>query len=98
MIINTVYHLPSKKHLAPYLPSHPLVSITQSESQSLGTVCAAPFGSSSILPISWAYIKMMGAKGLRQASEVAILNANYMSHRLKGYYKTLYTNTHGMYQ
>ncbi|XP_064605709.1 glycine dehydrogenase (decarboxylating), mitochondrial-like [Liolophura sinensis] len=84
-----------KKHLAPYLPSHPLVSISQSESQSLGTVCAAPYGSSSILPISWAYIKMMGAKGLRQASQVAILNANYMSHRLKGYYKTLYKNTHG---
>lgn len=51
---------------------------------------AAPFGSSAILPISWAYVKMMGPKGLRKATQVAILNANYMSKRLEKYYKTLY--------
>jgi glycine dehydrogenase len=54
-------------------------------------VSAAPFGSSAILPISWAYIKMMGAKGLRKATQVAILNANYMSKRLRDHYHTLFT-------
>jgi glycine dehydrogenase len=54
-------------------------------------VSAAPFGSSAILPISWAYIKMMGAKGLRKATQVAILNANYMSKRLGDHYHTLFT-------
>ncbi|XP_033737275.1 glycine dehydrogenase (decarboxylating), mitochondrial-like [Pecten maximus] len=84
-----------KKHLAPYLPTHPVIppyGTTGPEAKSFGVVSAAPFGSSAILPISWAYIKMMGAKGLRHASEIAILNANYMSNRLEGYYKTLYKN------
>ncbi|XP_071116628.1 glycine dehydrogenase (decarboxylating), mitochondrial-like isoform X1 [Haliotis cracherodii] len=87
-----------KKHLAPYLPTHPIIppyGTTGPEAQSFGVVSAAPFGSSAILPISWAYIKMMGAEGLRHASEVAILNANYMSRRLNGHYKTLYTNDEG---
>jgi glycine dehydrogenase len=59
--------------------------------KSFGAVSAAPFGSSAILPISWAYIKMMGAKGLRKATQVAILNANYMSKRLVDHYHTLFT-------
>ncbi|KAL3868681.1 hypothetical protein ACJMK2_041459 [Sinanodonta woodiana] len=87
-----------KKHLAPFLPTHPVIppyGTTGPEARSFGVVSAAPFGSSAILPISWAYIKMMGAKGLKHASQVAILNANYMSKRLEGYYKTLYTNDQG---
>ncbi|XP_074643600.1 glycine dehydrogenase (decarboxylating), mitochondrial-like [Tubulanus polymorphus] len=87
-----------KEHLAPYLPTHPIVppfGTTGPNANSFGTVSAGPFGSSAILPISWAYIKMMGAKGLREASEVAILGANYMSRRLDGYYKTLFRNANG---
>lgn len=61
-----------------------------------GAVSAAPFGSSAILPISWAYIKMMGPEGLRKATQVAILNANYMSKRLEKYYKTLYKGKTGL--
>lgn len=63
--------------------------------KSFGTVSAAPFGSSAILPISWAYIKLMGPEGLRHSSEIAILNANYMSKRLDGYYKTVFKNAEG---
>ncbi|XP_045159885.1 glycine dehydrogenase (decarboxylating), mitochondrial-like [Mercenaria mercenaria] len=87
-----------KAHLAPYLPTHPVIppyGTDNPEAKAFGVVSAAPYGSSAILPISWAYIKMMGAKGLREASEVAILNANYMSRRLDGYYKTLYRNEQG---
>lgn len=84
-----------KSHLAPFLPSHPVIS-TGSEvymgkgAKPFGVVSAAPFGSAAILPISWAYIKMMGAQGLKRATQVAILNANYMSNRLEGHYKTLH--------
>ncbi|KAA8592591.1 hypothetical protein FQN60_018046 [Etheostoma spectabile] len=75
-----------KAHLAPFLPSHPVVPMhSGNTSNSLGTISAAPWGSSAILPISWAYIKMMGAKGLLHATEVAILNANYMAKRLEGF-------------
>ena len=63
--------------------------------KSLGVISAAPFGSSAIIPISWAYVKMMGAHGLREASQIAILNANYMSYRLNGFYDTLYKNENG---
>lgn len=87
-----------KAHLAPYLPTHPVIppyGTDNPEAKAFGVVSAAPYGSSAILPISWAYIKMMGAKGLREASEVAILNANYMSRRLDGYFKTLYRNEEG---
>uniref|UniRef100_A0A7N6FGT1 Glycine cleavage system P protein n=1 Tax=Anabas testudineus TaxID=64144 RepID=A0A7N6FGT1_ANATE len=80
-----------KAHLAPFLPSHPVVPMQSvNTSSSLGTISAAPWGSSAILPISWAYIKMMGSKGLLHATEVAILNANYMAKRLEGHYKILY--------
>ncbi len=63
--------------------------------KSIGPVSAAPYGSASILVISWAYIAMMGGEGLRQASEAAILNANYMARRLEGYFPVLYRGDHG---
>uniref|UniRef100_A0AAY5E899 Glycine cleavage system P protein n=1 Tax=Electrophorus electricus TaxID=8005 RepID=A0AAY5E899_ELEEL len=85
-----------KKHLAPFLPSHPVVNMQSSNTvSSLGTISAAPWGSSAILPISWAYIKMMGSKGLRHATEVAILNANYMAKRLENHYKILFRGSKG---
>jgi len=87
-----------KAHLAPFLPSHSVVDVDPtggSAGSSFGSVSSAPFGSSSILPISWAYIRMMGRAGLRKASQIAILNANYMSRRLAGHFKTLYKNEKG---
>ncbi|MGE0872160.1 MAG: aminomethyl-transferring glycine dehydrogenase [Kofleriaceae bacterium] len=80
------------KHLAPYLPGHPLAA---PGSQPVGPVSAAPWGSASILPISFAYIAMMGEAGLRMATEVAILGANYIAHRLKAHYPVLYTGQNG---
>lgn len=80
-------------HLAPFLPGHPLVPA--GGDQPLGTVSAAPFGSPSILPISWSYIAMMGPDGLRRASQLAILNANYVAARLAGHYDVLYTGRSG---
>lgn len=82
-----------KKHLAPFVPGHTIVTSELLTSQ--GAVSAAPFGSASILPISWMYIRMMGAQGLRQASQVAILNANYIAARLKSAYDVLYTGRNG---
>ena len=82
------------KHLAPYLPDHPLVkdvNPAQSKHGTIGAVSAAPWGSASILTISWAYIAMMGAAGLRQATLTAILSANYIAHRLAPHYPILYT-------
>lgn len=79
-----------KSHLAPYLPGHPVISPLDNEDNSFGVVSSAPFGSSAILPISWSYIKLMGSRGLKRATQVAILNANYMSKRLEQHYKTLY--------
>uniref|UniRef100_A0A8C5HWL2 glycine dehydrogenase (aminomethyl-transferring) n=1 Tax=Gouania willdenowi TaxID=441366 RepID=A0A8C5HWL2_GOUWI len=85
-----------KAHLAPFLPSHPVVPMhSVNASSSLGTISAAPWGSSAILPISWAYIKMMGSKGLAHATEVAILNANYMAKRLESHYKVLFRGQKG---
>ncbi len=80
-----------RQHLAPFLPGHPL----DTESH-VGPVSAAPHGSAGILPIPWAYIKMMGAEGLRRATEDAILSANYVSRRLAEHFPTLYTNSNGM--
>lgn len=77
------------KHLAPFLPGHPVVHTGGAEG--IGPIAAAPWGSASILPISWAYIAMMGAAGLKKATQVAILNANYMVARLKDHYPVLYT-------
>ncbi|HEY5977990.1 MAG TPA: aminomethyl-transferring glycine dehydrogenase [Microlunatus sp.] len=78
-------------HLAPYLPGHPLVEI---EGES-GPVSAAPYGSAGILPISWAYIAMMGADGLRSATQHALLAANYVATRLSDHYPVLYTGRNG---
>jgi glycine dehydrogenase len=78
-----------KSHLVPHLPGHPHTGGTE------GPVSAAPFGSPSILPISWAYILMMGGEGLTQATRVAILNANYIAKRLEGAYDVLYKGSNG---
>jgi glycine dehydrogenase len=83
-----------KSHLAPFVPGHSVVQIDGVLTQN-GAVSAAPFGSASILPISWMYIRMMGAEGLKQASQVAILNANYIATRLKDAYPVLYTGRDG---
>jgi len=82
-----------KSHLAKYLPGHPLVS-TGGE-KGIAPVSAAPWGSASILPISWSYIKMMGARGLTYGTKIALLNANYILARLKPHYNILYTNKAG---
>ena len=82
----------ARSHLAPFLPGHPYAP----ELPSGPTVSAAPYGSASILPISWAYIRMMGAPGLRAASLTAIASANYIARRLDEYYPVLYTGENGM--
>ena len=82
------------KHLAPYLPDHPVVENVNPEKSkhgTIGTVSAAPWGSANILTISWAYIAMMGASGLKQATLHAILNANYIAYRLAPHYPILFT-------
>ena len=96
-----------RAHLAPFLPDHPVVggvNPVADPSGTVGTVSAAPWGSAGILPISWAYIAMMGARGLRRATEIAILNANYIAARLGGAcpvlctgetYPVLYTGENG---
>jgi glycine dehydrogenase len=78
-----------KAHLIPFLPGHPALGTPGP------TVSAAPYGSASILPISWSYILLMGGKGLTQATRTAILNANYIAKRLEGAYPILYTGKHG---
>ena len=83
-----------KAHLAPFVPGHSVVQIDDMLTQQ-GAVSAAPFGSASILPISWMYIRMMGAEGLKQASAVAILNANYIASRLQSAYPILYAGRDG---
>ncbi len=88
-----------KVHLAPYLPDHPVVdgvNPAAGPDGTVGTVAAAPWGSASILSISWAYIAMMGAHGLRRATMIAILSANYIARRLAPYYPILYTGKNGM--
>ena len=96
-------------HLAPFLPGHPVVSpfgpsrqreqsgVTNATAgaQAIGPVSAAPWGSPSILTISWVYMNLMGARGLKQASEVAILSANYMAERLSDHYEVLYRGRNG---
>jgi glycine dehydrogenase len=80
-------------HLAPFLPSNPLVAT--GGAQPIHAISAAPYGSALILTISYAYIKMLGAEGLRRSTEIAILNANYIAARLKGHYDILYTGANG---
>ncbi|MGP3792390.1 aminomethyl-transferring glycine dehydrogenase [Pseudomonas sp. B392_1p] len=79
-----------KSHLAPFLPGH--AHLERQE----GAVSAAPYGSASILPISWMYLKMMGGAGLTRASQLAILNANYIARRLEAHYPILYSGSHGL--
>ncbi|MCH2136542.1 MAG: aminomethyl-transferring glycine dehydrogenase [Phycisphaerales bacterium] len=82
-------------HLAPFLPSHPVVTPTSAGAQAIEPVSAAPWGSPSILVIPWVYIAAMGAPGLQRASEVAILGANYMKRRLEGHYDIVFLNENG---
>jgi glycine dehydrogenase len=82
------------KHLQDFLPTHDVIR-ESGPINGMGSVSAAPWGSSSILPISWMYIKMMGAEGLKKASQVSILNANYMAKKLSSGFKVLYTGKNG---
>jgi glycine dehydrogenase len=91
-----------KAHLAPFLPGHPLKPETgggatgdRARGKGGGEVAAAPFGSPSILPIAYMYIRMMGSAGLKRASEIAILSANYVARRLEGHFEVLYRNATG---
>ncbi|MCK5942857.1 MAG: aminotransferase class V-fold PLP-dependent enzyme, partial [Planctomycetes bacterium] len=86
------------KHLAPFLSKHPLVPCQPigDETHAIGPVSAAPWGSASILTISYAYIAMMGPDGLRRATQVAIANANYIARRLQDHFPVLYTGQNGM--
>jgi glycine dehydrogenase len=85
--------------LAPFLPGHPVIAVggegTGTVPKLTGPVSAAPFGSAAILPISWMYIKMLGETGLRKATAMAILNANYMAARLEGHYDILFRGKNG---
>jgi len=84
-----------RAHLAPYLPNHPLLRSAGPDS-GVGPISAAPFGSAGILPISWAYMRLMGGDGLTRATEVAVLAANYVARRLAPYYPVLYTGRHDL--
>ena len=83
-----------REHLAPFLPGHPVIPVAEAGGQ--GVVSAAPWGSAGILPISWMYIKMMGPEGLREATEAAVLAANYVAARLRDHYPVLYTGANGL--
>jgi glycine dehydrogenase len=84
----------TRAHLAPFLPNHPFDSLA-GPSTGPGPVSSAPYGSASILPISWAYIRMMGGEGLTHATQVAILSANYIALKLNPFYPVLYTGNNG---
>lgn len=84
----------ARAHLAPFLPNHPLVPEAGPET-GIGPVSGAPFGSAGILPIPYAYIRLMGADGLRKASQVAILAANYVAARLNDHFPVLYAGAEG---
>ena len=89
----------AKAHLAPFLPSHPLAQRAEHAGGFVfegGPVSAAPYGSSGVLPISWAYVRMMGAAGLRDATAAAVLSANYVAARLRDYYPVLYSGEGGL--
>ena len=83
----------ARAHLAPFLPGH---AQAQTELPAFGPISAAPFGSASILPISWAYIRMMGNVGLAEATAGAVLSANYVAKKLEGHYPVLYTGNKGL--
>ncbi len=84
-----------REHLAPYLPNHPLVE-EAGPTTGVGPVSAAPYGSALILPISWAYIRLMGADGLAQATRMAVLSANYVAARLRDHYPVLFSGHDGL--
>ncbi|MCX3062266.1 aminomethyl-transferring glycine dehydrogenase [Streptomyces beihaiensis] len=84
-----------RAHLAPYLPNHPLQPAAGPET-GVGPVSAAPWGSAGILPISWAYVRLMGGEGLKRATQVAVLSANYIAKRLEPHYPVLYTGPGGL--
>lgn len=84
-----------RAHLAPYLPSHPLHP-DGDKRDGIGPISAAPYGSAGILPISWAYVRMMGAEGLTRATAVAVLAANYVAARLEEYFPVLYRGHNGL--
>jgi glycine dehydrogenase len=84
-----------RAHLAPYLPNHPMRP-EAGPASGVGPVSAAPWGSAGILPISWAYVRLMGGEGLTRATQVAILNANYVAARLGPHYPVLYTGRSGL--
>lgn len=89
----------AKAHLAPFLPSHPLAQRAEHAGGHVfdgGPISSAPYGSASILPISWAYIRMMGAAGLREATGAAVLAANYIATRLREHYPVLYAGEGGL--
>ena len=84
-----------REHLAPHLPNHPLAPEAGPKT-GVGPVSAAPYGSALILPISWAYVRLMGGAGLRHATQVAVLNANYIAARLRDHYPVLYSGDDGL--
>ncbi|MFI1017671.1 aminomethyl-transferring glycine dehydrogenase [Streptomyces sp. NPDC020965] len=84
-----------RAHLAPYLPNHPLQPTAGPET-GVGPISAAPWGSAGILPISWAYVRLMGGAGLKRATQVAVLAANYIAKRLEPHYPVLYTGPAGL--
>ncbi|WP_327685304.1 aminomethyl-transferring glycine dehydrogenase [Streptomyces sp. NBC_00467] len=84
-----------REHLAPYLPNHPLQPTAGPET-GVGPISAAPWGSAGILPISWAYVRLMGGEGLKRATQVAVLAANYIAKRLEPHYPVLYTGPAGL--
>lgn len=86
-------------HLAPFLPDHPMVEGVNPAArggETVGAVSAAPWGSASILPISWTYIRLLGDEGLRRSTQIAVLNANYIAKRLSDHYPILYTGKNGL--
>ncbi|KAA0236449.1 MAG: Glycine dehydrogenase (decarboxylating) [Acidimicrobiales bacterium] len=85
----------AREHLAPFLPNHGLTP-EAGPATGVGPISAAPWGSAGVLPISWAYLKLMGAEGLLRATKVAILNANYVAARLSSYFPVLYTGCNGL--
>ncbi len=84
-----------RQHLSPFLPGHPVVFPGEDRPQAIGPVSAAPYGSPAILTIPWVYMALMGAEGLKRATQVAILNANYLMKRLEGYYNVLFKGARG---
>ncbi|MFA3840383.1 aminomethyl-transferring glycine dehydrogenase [Streptomyces aureus] len=84
-----------RAHLAPYLPNHPMQPAAGPET-GVGPISAAPWGSAGILPISWAYVRLMGGEGLKRATQVAVLSANYIAKRLEPHFPVLYTGPAGL--